>query len=228
MTFEEDAITLAAKKTATRNGDLRRALQFCKTAAEHVLKQAEEGTWRHPRQGGHQPVVCIGDIQRASLESPTITIALSSLMPFEALVIVALASLLKTTGRLTGGFDIQEVMTKVESIAAGAGEMQYLPCPTFLEVLDVLQYLGEVSSLVSCHSQGDVVCSDLINEVILTQAQLVVLFTPRSNGRAFRAAQGGSGGAWPIVSLPMDYQDIRTALRKSPHREIAEKFLSET
>ncbi len=145
-----DAVTFAAKKTATRSGDLRRALQICRAAAETVLKQADDGTWIHPRQGCELPIVCIGDIQKASRESlsSTVTMALSSLMSLEALIIVALASLRKSTGRLTGGFDIQELTAKVESIAGAAGELQYLPCPTFREVLDILQRLGEVRPLL--------------------------------------------------------------------------------
>lgn len=139
--FEEDAIMFAARKTAALSGDVRKALQICKSAAEAVLTELEFGT----RDAG--PVVRIRDVQRVSREwfSSVLSKAVSLSTPFEALLLVSLASLTRTSGREIGGFDITEVMTKVESVAAGSGDLQYMPPPTFGETVDILNRLGEVS-----------------------------------------------------------------------------------
>lgn len=53
----------------------------------------------------------------------------------------------------------------------------------------------------------------------------MTLHTPKSSSTTFRAVQGGSGGAWPLISLPMEDSNILTALRDSPHSGLAEMYL---
>ena len=146
-TFEHDAVVLAAKKIASTTGDLRRALQICLAAAESVFERASKGSWQHPRNTNQTPIVSASDIQRASRDilCSTVKRASSFLLPFEALVLISVASLVKGTGRTSGGFNVQELMIKMESIVGAAGENLFLPCPNFAEVLGIINRLGEVS-----------------------------------------------------------------------------------
>ena len=63
----------------------------------------------------------------------------------QALLFVSLASLTRTTGRQEGGFDINELITKMEAVSGSSGDLQYSPPPTFGETLEMLNRLGEVS-----------------------------------------------------------------------------------
>ncbi len=54
----------------------------------------------------------------------------------------------QSTGRHDGGFDINELITKMESISGGSGDVQYSPSPSFGETLEILNRLGEVSSIL--------------------------------------------------------------------------------
>jgi hypothetical protein len=58
------------------------------------------------------------------------------------------------------------------------------------------------------------------------QTRLVSLHTPKSSSVTFRATQGGSGGAWPLISLPMDPSNLRKALRDTAHSALAEKYIT--
>jgi origin recognition complex subunit 1 len=199
--FDEGAIMFAARKTSSMSGDLRKALQICKAAAESVLKDSEEGKWVDPQGKATSPIVRVKNVHRAGQESfgSILNKAVSLTSPFEVLVLISLGSLSKTTGRQIGGFDIDELLTKMESIAKASGERMYLPPPTFGETLEILNRLGE--------------------------SRLVSLSTPKSSSVSFRAAQGGSGGAWPLISLPMESSSIMIALRDTPHQALADKYL---
>lgn len=144
--FEDDAIQFAARKTAALSGDIRKALHLCKAAAEAVMKDAEAETRVDPKQGLGGPIVRISDVQKASRESSSsiLSKAVAISTPFEALLLVSLASLTQSTGRHDGGFDINELLTKVEAISGGSGDIQYSPPPSFGEVLGILTRLGEV------------------------------------------------------------------------------------
>jgi hypothetical protein len=93
------------------------------------------------------PVVRIADVQKASRASFNMALvaAVSFSTSFQALLLVALAALGRSTGRETGGFDIKEVMTKMEALAGASGDLQYSPPPSFSETNYLLNRLGEVS-----------------------------------------------------------------------------------
>lgn len=59
-------------------------------------------------------------------------------------MLVSLASLTQSTGRHDGGFDINELITKMEAISGASGDVQYSPPPSFAETLEILNRLGEV------------------------------------------------------------------------------------
>lgn len=148
--FEDDAIQFAARKTAALSGDIRKALHICKAAAEAVMKDVQAGTRVDPKQGRGGPVVRISDVQKASRESfsSILSKAVAFSTSFEALLLVSLASLTQSTGRHEGGFDINELITKMEAISGGSGDVQYSPPPTFGETLEILNRLGEVCTIV--------------------------------------------------------------------------------
>lgn len=142
--FEDDALLLAGKKIAGLSGDIRKAFQICRDAAELVLQkwESDEG-----KQDGQFPTVRISDVQKASRQSfnTGLTIAASFLTPFQALLLISLYSLYRSTGRENGGFDIKDIMIKMDAIAGASGEEQYLPAPNFSETIHLLNSLGEVS-----------------------------------------------------------------------------------
>jgi Cdc6-like AAA superfamily ATPase len=147
LVFEDDAIQFAARKAASVSGDIRKALHICKAAAEAVMQEVEAGTRVDPKRGRGRPIVRISDVQKASRESfsSVMSTAVASSTSLQALLLVSLASLTRTTGRNEGGFDINELMTKMEAVSGSSGDPQYSPPPTFGETLEMLNRLGEVS-----------------------------------------------------------------------------------
>jgi origin recognition complex subunit 1 len=145
--FEDDAIQFAARKAASVSGDIRKALHICKAAAEAVMQEEEAGTRVDPKSERGGPVVRISDVQKASRElfTSVMSVAVACSTSLQALLLVSLASLTQTTGRQQGGFDIHELMAKMESISGSSGDPQYSPPPTFGETLEMLNRLGEVS-----------------------------------------------------------------------------------
>ena len=144
--FEDDAIKFAAKKTAALSGDIRKAFQICRAAAERVLNDSTGDDI--PRDETRKPpVVRIIDVQRASKESFSTALlnAVSFSTSFQALALVSLASLCRTTGREFGGFDIKEIVVKMAALANSSGDPQYSPPPSFGETIHLLNRLGEVS-----------------------------------------------------------------------------------
>jgi origin recognition complex subunit 1 len=144
--FEDDAILFAAKKTAALSGDIRRAFQICRSAAELVMA---DKTWDDESDVSADRTcrcVTISDVQKASRESfnMALLIAVSFVTPFQALLLVSLASLCRTTGREVGGFDVKDIMTKMEAVAGASGDNMYLPPPSFGETIRLLNELGEV------------------------------------------------------------------------------------
>ena len=215
-TFDQDALTFAARKTAVMSGDIRKAFQICKAAAETVLSKMEEegepssqsNASRDKSGGASGPksapkIVRIPDIQRAARDmfNSIINRAVSSATSFEALLIVSIASLQKHTGREKGGFDVQEILTKMKGVAESLGDRQYLPPPSFGELLGILNRLGE--------------------------ARVITLQTPKGLHASYHASLGGGGGAWPLVSLRMEDYEVEAALRDTPHKTLAEKHLAD-
>ena len=127
------------------SGDIRKAFQICRGAAELLLRKCCPGNENN--QTENYPTVRIGDVQKASTESfdSALVTAVSFSTPFQALLLVSLASLRRTTGREVGGFDIQDVMTKMDSISSSFGDPKYAPPPSFGETILVLNRLAEVS-----------------------------------------------------------------------------------
>lgn len=195
--FDEDAILFAAKKTAALSGDIRKAFNICREAADLVMTD----TQKHDSHEDMRPVVHIKDVLKVSRESSNTahsrTAKCSS--PYEVLVMIALASLSKTTGREFGGFDTVEITVKVESIANTAGDPIYCPPPDTMEILTILSKLEE--------------------------ADLVSLSTTRNSSMSYRSSLAGCGGAWPLASLTIDDQALCQALKKTLHEDLARKHL---
>lgn len=148
------------------------------------------------------PLVRIPDVQRVSREASDsgLSKAVAQSTPFEALLMISLASLSRSTGRENKGFDIEEIMMKMEAVSGGFGEDQYTPPPRFEETLFLLNRLAE--------------------------SQIVHLETPTNASMSFRSSLTGMGGAWPIASMLMDETNLLLALRGTKHNELAQKYLS--
>lgn len=200
--FEKDAILFVAKKVAAVTGDIRKALQTCRAAADAVMKEVEQGTRNDPKSPSDRPMVRIKDIQKVTRDKfgSFITSALAALSPLQALVMVSIAALSTSSGRSTGGFDIDELMTKTASVANASGDPIYSRPPSLSEMLEILNRLAE--------------------------ARLIRLDTPKSTSSSFRASQGGSGGAWPVILFGVEPSDILSAFRHGRYSHLAEKQLS--
>ena len=190
--FDEDAIVFVSKKTASLSGDIRRAFQICRTAAEHVMREHKSGA---------DPLVTIRDAVQVSRESfySAKSQAITRCTAFEALLLVSLASLSKSTGREFGGFDMEDILVKMEALANGLGDPRYLPTPTLAEAMDIVSRLAE--------------------------GNIVSAVTPQTTSLTYRASLAGSGGPWPLVSLTVDELSVFLALKKSPHKGLGQKYL---
>ena len=193
--FEDDAVIYAAKTTSVKSGDLRQAFHFCRAAAEKVLNENTSQSYSN----GPSPVVRISDVLKVSRDSfhSSHIRAVSMCAPFEALILVAMVLLSRSTGR--SGFDIEEIVVKMESIANAFGETLYLPPPSLGETLDLLARLGET--------------------------QLLRLESSKTSSVSFRASLAGSGGPWPLASLVVEDHEVLKALKETPHRQLALKYL---
>jgi hypothetical protein len=162
------------------------------------MKEVLAGT----RDGdGETPQVRIKDVQTASRENAMDAMyqaAIATVTPLEGLLLISLGALIRNTGRIE--VDIVELMTKMDALASGSGDNQYMPAPNFDEVLYMLTNLAEGS--------------------------LLKLQTPKSSKTTFQASLGGSGGAWPMISLGYDWTDLRKAFKNTVHKDLAEKHLS--
>jgi len=201
--FEDDAVLFAAKKTAVLSGDIRKAFQLCRSAAELVTRRFEDAqsTSGVRIKTGDFPKIRISDVQKASLVSFNMAMvtAVSFSSCFEALTLIALAVLRRSTGREVGGFDMKDILVKMEALANSSGNPQYLPAPSFGESIRLLTRLGEMN--------------------------LVELHTIRSSFRTFRQSDGGSGGAWPMASLAIDELTLLKGLKNTAHKDLAQKNL---
>jgi origin recognition complex subunit 1 len=142
--FEEDAVLFAARKTAALSGDVRKAFQICRVAAETITTRFESDCSAHP-----YPKINVSDVQKASHDSfnKAIVTAVSVCSPLQALLLIALASLCRISGREIGGFDVHVVITKMGAIAEGSGDPQYRRPPSFSETIQLANLLGEVRFL---------------------------------------------------------------------------------
>ena len=85
--------------------------------------------------------------------------AVSFSASFEALLLVSLAALCRATGREVGGFDIKDILVKMEALANASGDPQYLPSPSFGETIRLLTGLGEVSNRTKLQTCVATICS---------------------------------------------------------------------
>jgi Cdc6-like AAA superfamily ATPase len=190
--FKPDCIQFVAKKTASMSGDIRKAFIICRTAAELVLEDIESGKIKDER-----PQVTMSylfAVSKDTFNSPQSN-RMNTLAAFEVLVIVALASLTKSTGREQGGFDVDEIVTKMEAMVNALGDNQYIPPPSLTETLQLLAQLGT--------------------------AHLISLQTPR-NASITRA---GTGGPWPLSKLLVDETVVWVALKDTPHNPLVKRYL---
>uniref|UniRef100_A0A7S4AC08 BAH domain-containing protein n=1 Tax=Pseudo-nitzschia australis TaxID=44445 RepID=A0A7S4AC08_9STRA len=154
--FEDDAILFAAKKTAALSGDIRKAFQICRSAAELVTRRFEEKRAMNGSEPEVHPKIRISDVQKASLESFNMAMvtAVSFSSSFEVLLLVSLAALCRSTGRDIGGFNIKDILAKMEALANASGNPEYIPAPSFGETIRVLTRLGEVSFETKYEASG--------------------------------------------------------------------------
>ncbi len=98
-------------------------------------------------------VIGVGDVQTAAREmfNSILHLAVSHATPYQALLFVSIAALQRNTGRETGGFTIDEVLMKMESMANSLGSRKYIPCPQYHVILGMLCPLGEVSRFCIDH-----------------------------------------------------------------------------
>ena len=196
--FDEDAVAFASKKTAAQSGDIRKAFHYCRRAAETILEKSE-----NEEPATSPPMVLVRDILNSSREffNSAESKRIGMCTPLEALLLVSIAALRTSTGREVGGFDAEEILTKMESIANSFGDKRYLPPPSLQETLGMLTRLGE--------------------------ARIVTMETPRHSSVSYRASLVGSDGAWPIVSMSSDKTAILMALSKTNHGTLAKRFLAQ-
>jgi origin recognition complex subunit 1 len=149
--FDEDAIKFASRKTGNLSGDIRKAFHMCKVAAQNAFDDYASGR-RRIVEGSH-PKVKISDVQRGSRDMYTSIIhkAISCSSSYEALVLIAIGALKKAkVGKDIVSLDVQEMLTKIESIANGSGEERYLSARLSLgDLLGILSRLGDVSTISS-------------------------------------------------------------------------------
>jgi origin recognition complex subunit 1 len=147
VAFDRDAITFAARKTAVFTGDIRKAFQLCRVAAECVITDIQSGRRIAAEEGRGGAIVRIPDVQKAAkdlLDSPLLK-AVATCTSFEALVLVSLAALRWSSGREDGRCRVKDLLIKMRGVANSLGNVQYFPVPTFDELIEMLNRMGEVS-----------------------------------------------------------------------------------
>jgi hypothetical protein len=137
----------ASKKVASESGDIRKMFQLCKSAAENVFIEIKSGKRKLDSNAvSGKGVIGITDIQNAAKQMfhTVLYLAVTHATAYQALLFVALASLHRSTGRRSGGFTLEEVIIKMESMANAFGNSRYLPCPQYHMVMSMLSPLAEV------------------------------------------------------------------------------------
>ncbi|GAX09731.1 origin recognition complex subunit 1 [Fistulifera solaris] len=192
--FQDDAILFASKKTSMASGDIRKAFHICQAAAEIVLDREEKSTGN--------PVVMVKDVV-AAVQKTTSSAEFKSIVqcaPFEALLLISLAVLRKNTGIKSKGFDLEELITKMEHLAKSSGDELYLPPPNLKETLGIVSRLS---------------CSQLIN----------VGRPERFTSVSFRSVVSGCGGYWPLVYTEAEDTTLIQAFKNTPHAKLVNKYL---
>ncbi len=144
--FHPDAIKFAARKISAESGDIRKVFHLCKAAAENVHNLITSGDRHLPVSSSQFGIININDIQTASRKmfNSELYYGVTDATCMEALLFVSLASLKRQLARERGGFDVKEVVQKMEGVSSSFGDENYLPSPTCSELLRMLNRLGEV------------------------------------------------------------------------------------
>jgi origin recognition complex subunit 1 len=125
--FEIDAIRFAARKTANRTGDIRKAFNLCKVAAESVCQARIDAIRRGVvTSEEHRPIVSTKDVVRASNDAPSRIMikAMKCSTDYQACLLIALGSNLKgreDQGRVT----YRDLRNKMVSLANSSGDERY-------------------------------------------------------------------------------------------------------
>mmetsp|Transcript_6077 Transcript_6077/g.12064 ORF Transcript_6077/g.12064 Transcript_6077/m.12064 type:complete len:1495 (+) Transcript_6077:252-4736(+) len=144
--FTRDAIKFAARKNANYSGDIRKGFQMCKFAAQSVIDEINSGKREIPL-GDEWPQVHVKDMQKASREVffSMKHAAVKSTTPYQALLVVALGSLKRSSGRENEAFTLEEVMVKMRSIGNASGDSTYLNAN--LSIAEVLEMSNRLKDL---------------------------------------------------------------------------------
>lgn len=144
--FHPDAIKFAAKKIASESGDIRKVFHLCKAAVDNVYNLVVSGQRQLPSSSSQCGIIDTSDMQAASrnIFNSTLSYGVMDATRMEALLYVSLASLQFQLARERGGFDVKEVVQKMEGLSSSFGDENYLPAPTCTELLRMISRLGEV------------------------------------------------------------------------------------
>ncbi len=109
----------------------------------HKITLGERELPTLPSQFG---IVDVSHIQTASRKmfNSALSHGVNNATNGEALFFISLASLKRQLARERGGFDIKEVVQKMEGVSSSFGDENYLPSPTCSELLRMLNRLSEV------------------------------------------------------------------------------------
>lgn len=185
-----DAIDLAAASTARLSGDLRAAFRLCRSVTESVFREHESATTA-------PPVINAAKIHQynAALSASPAVKYIGQCNRFSALLVAALIALQRSTGCSSGGFDVEETMTKMRSIANIVSNPSYRPSPDLMETLGLLERLQSLG--------------------------ILQLTTPRGSSLVYRIVPAGCGGPWPLISLRVEDDIALKALKQGRHNALA-------
>lgn len=191
--FDADALSYASKRVANSSGDIRRALNICKQAGEEKLRNGIDLLTEPPRVRV-KDILNVCSISMDSAEARGFSYCSS----FQILLLVALSSLRRTSGREFGGFDVEDILTKMKAISSSLGDSRYSPPPSLHETLGMIQELSEMRLVGLDLSQDHDVSSSL------------------------------SGLFLPLVEPLFSDLEVLIALKKTDHKAIGEEYLSKT
>jgi origin recognition complex subunit 1 len=201
--FEEDAIKYAAKKTGGTSGDLRKALILCHNAAEMVFFGSRGRGIQDDESS--RPIVRIQDVMNASRDptNEAYIACLAQVSSHQALVFLAIALLMKNSiGQEAGGFYVDEIHTKMQTIGDLTGRSKYTPAPDVSTTMDIVNRL----------------CAD----------DMLKLVTPRDSTFSSDAVARGCLRHGIKISLPFDVSTLLLGLKRSAHIDLAMQHISHT
>ena len=203
--FEKDAIEMCARKVAAVSGDVRRALQMCRRAAQKCM------------QDGRARLVTIEHINRAAkeLSSSLVLQAIATAAEFEKLFLVTLYKHSQATG--AEGGDLTVLHAKFVHTCTAAGHATGA-IPPLRRVREMCRRLG-VMRLLEVHDPLDGSLEGLLGARRVGRAGMAA---PRARKHADDEDEDAVSGLVdapgvlarnPIVRLNCDPDDVRFALR---------------